>query len=1065
MGEIRWTPEQVHAIRSEDDTLLVANAGTGKTTTVVGKIMWRLGLPFGVNGATGEPLAPPAVSCRLDEIAAVTFTEKAAYDLKRQLRKRIEASTRADELRWEIDRASVGTIHSFCGELLREHALRLGIDPTFEVLDEDEAWAEQDELIKTLLLDKLEEEDAAAQAIVRRWKLTGWQHVKGAIDHVRDVLRDLRWRDRRYAGWLRTDPPPASDGSLDLFPPESPGLDLPAVKRLCLEGGEKDEEALAICSELVELGLEARVRWDARLEEENQRDFDSLVLGAADLLLGPEGGAALAAIRDRYRMLIIDEFQDTDFTQRDIAFAIGRGVARPQLFLVGDPKQSIYRFRGADISVWNAVADDFAEEGDILDLPRNFRSAPPIVDFVNVVGRVSMDETGAALAEEELPSRIDYADLVAGVDDHEQTGVEWIRAQGKNVAERRESEAVRIASRILASVGRDEIRDPDMGELRPLAFRDIALLYRARGGLEHFETALKRHGIPYFVAGMTHLGERQEILDVLNALRLLGNERDDLRAFGYLRSPFVGLRDETIARIRLLQRGGPLLRQAKRWLEEGEWPEAPDHPQLAGVERRALEDGLSVLDDLRQLAPRLALDEVIEELLERTGYRLHVLLMEGAEEILANLQSLIHFAESHRAHDLSTFFEVWDRSTSRDVGLPQAPLYSKEDNVVTLSTIHQAKGLEWPVVFLVGVDRKLWNPRTNEYWSDPELGPLFCLKASDRGARGNRILRREELEATAEEARLLYVAATRARDRLIIVGPTDGGKGYDKWLARGGADVRSGGDTPIVPRTSRPPMLEWLDRYDMAAPPALIHALPAPTLRWTRSATELMLLNGDPDEWERRYRHGALAPWHFAPEPSGEERGLPALVRGQIIHGALERLEAEAEIARVVEETIGSLDEPELEAMLRPGSEYREQLEEEIRRVAASEEWAWYTEGELGRDYWKELTFTHLVGARDWRFGAFDLYRRLAGPDPGRGTPPSRLAGALGLEEGLDALIIDFKTHDITAAQAPRAARDYRIQADVYRAAATSLAGRTAVGLHFTGPNELVPMPEQAARP
>ncbi len=1060
MAEIRWTPEQVRAIRSEDDTLLVANAGTGKTTTVVGKIMWRLGLPFGVNGETGEPIEPPVDPCGLEEIAAITFTEKAAYDLKRQLRKRIEASSRAEELRWRIDRASVGTIHSFCGELLREHALRLGIDPTFEILDEDQAWAEQDQLIRALLLDRLEAEDPAAQATLRRWSFTGWQHTKGAIDHVRDVLRDLRWRERRYAKWLRDDAPPAGE-TLDLFRPQGPGLDLNAIRAACTESDAQDEEALAICSDLVELGLEARARWDAWLEEENRRDFDSLVLGAADLLLGSSGGPALAAIRDRYRMLVIDEFQDTDFTQRDIAFAIGRGVERPQLFLVGDPKQSIYRFRGADISVWNAVAADFAEEGEVLDLPRNFRSDPPIVDFVNVVGRASMDETGTALAEEQLPSRIDYADLVAGIDDRAQPGVEWVEAEGKKVAERRESEAVRIVSRILASVGRDEVRDPDTGELRPLAFRDIALLYRARSGLEHFETALKRYGIPYFVSGVAHLGERQEILDVLNALRLIGNERDDIRAFGYLRSPFVGLRDETIARIRMLQRGAPLLRQAKRWLQEGEWPEAPDHPQLAAIERRALAEGLAVLDDLRQLAPRLALDEVIEELLERTGYRLHVLLMEGAEEVLANLQSLIHFAESHRAHDLSTFFEVWDRSTTRDIGLPQAPLYSKEDDVVTLSTIHQAKGLEWPVVFLVGVDRKLWSPRTNEYWSDPELGPLFCLRADDRGARSARILRREELEATAEEARLLYVAATRARNRLIIVGPTDGEKGYDRWLAEGGAEVRDDGEVPVARPTNRPPTLEWLDGYEAVDPPALIHALPAPTLRWTRSATELMLLNEDSEEWERRYRHGALAPWHFAPEPSGEERGLPALVRGQIIHGALERLEAEAEIARVVEETIGSLDEPELEAMLRPGSEYREQLEEEIRRVAASEEWAWYTEGELGRDYWKELTFTHLVGARDWRFGAFDLYRRLAGPGPDTGTAPARLAGALGLEEGLDALIIDFKTHDITAAQAPGAARDYRIQADVYRAAATSLAGRTAVGLHFTGPNELVPMREQ----
>ena len=1067
MAEIRWTPEQVRAIRSEDDTLLVANAGTGKTTTVVGKIMWRLGLPFGVNGETGEPLAPPAVSCRLDEIAAITFTEKAAYDLKRQLRKRIEASPRADDLRWDIDRASVGTIHSFCGELLREHALRLGIDPTFEILDEDEAWAEQDDLIKALLLERLDEEDPAAQRLLRRWKLTGWQHSKGAIDHVRDVLRDLRWRERRYAKWLRDDPPPETGDTLDLFPHEGPGLDLPVLRTLCRESEASDEEALAICADLVELGLEARARWDAWLEGENRRDFDSLVLGAADLLAGPAGEAALAAIRDRYRILIIDEFQDTDFTQRDIAFAIGRGVDRPQLFLVGDPKQSIYRFRGADISVWNAVAAAFAEQGEILDLPRNFRSAPPIVDFVNVVGRVSMDETGRALAEEELPSRIDYAELVAGVPDHAQTGVEWVCAQGKNVAERREAEAVRIACRILASVGRDEVRDSDSGELRPLAFRDIAVLYRARTGIGHVETTLKRYGIPYFVSGMAHLGERQEILDVLNALRLLQNERDDVRAFGYLRSPFVGLRDETIARMHMLQRSGPLLRRAKRWLAEGEWPKAPDHPELTGIERGALAQGLSVLDDLRQLAPRLALDEIIEELLERTGYRLHVLLMEGAEEVLANLQSLIHFAESHRASDLSTFFEVWDRSTNREIGLPQAPLYSKEDDVVTLSTIHQAKGLEWPLVFLIRVERKLWTPRTNEYWSDPELGPLFCLKASDRGARGHRILRREELEATAEEARLLYVAATRARDRLVLAGPKEG-KGYDRWLAEGEAPERGDPAVRAAPETSRPPTLAWLDGYEVAEPPALIRPLPEPPLRWTRSATELMLLEEDPEEWERRYRHGALAPWHFAPETSAEEAGLPALVRGQIIHGVLERLEAEAEIARVVEETIGSLDEPELEAMLRPGSEYREQLEEEIRRVAASEEWAWYTTGELGRDYWKELTFTHLVGARDWRFGAFDLYRRLAGPGtgtdaaPGPGAAPSRLAGALGLEEGLDALIIDFKTHDITAAQAPGAARDYRIQADVYRAAASSMAGRVAVGLHFTGPNELVSMPEES---
>ena len=1045
MADIRWTPEQMSAIQSDRDTLLVANAGTGKTTTVVGKVLWRLGLPFGVSEESGEPLTPPPDPCRLDEIAAITFTEKAAYDLKRQLRTRIEASPRGDELRWQVDRASVGTIHSFCAQLLREHALRLGIDPGFEILDEDSASVEADELIKGLILEKLEAEDPSAKALLRRMKLAGTDYTTGVVDHVRDVIRDLRWHESSYRKWL-------IEGSDAPDPGRFAPLDLSALRRLCGDWDDKDEEALAICADMLRLAREARERWAAHLEAENQRDFDSLVLGASELLLGPAGEAALAAIRARYRILIIDEFQDTDFTQRDIAFAIARGVARPQLFLVGDPKQSIYRFRGADISVWNAVREDFARGGEELYLSRNFRSAPEVVDFVNRAGRVSMEETGTALGAERPESRIDYADLEAGRSSHPTAGVEWITHSGGNAAQRRQAHAVRVASHILESVGTLEIRDPETDDARPLAYRDIALLYRASTGVDEYATVFKRYGIPHFVSGLAHLAQRQEILDVLNVLRLLQSERDDVRAFGYLRSPFVGLRDETIARIRLLQRRGPLLRQARRWLEAGEWPAAPDHPELTRIEREALANGLKVLADFRQLAPRLALDELIEELLERTGYRLHLLLMEGTEEVLANLQSLIHFAEDHRAHDLSTFLQVWDRSTTRDVGLPQAPLYSKEDDVVTFSTIHQAKGLEWPMVFLLGVERRLWRAPWDVYWSDPDLGPLFCLRSADRGVRANRMVEREKLESEAEEARLLYVATTRARERLTLVGPTNGGgRTYNRWLAHGKARIRDDIVVRPEPGTGEPPGLDWLDRYRVADPPGLIQPLPVPDRSWTRSASELMLKASDPEAWRRRYERGVLAKWEFAPQ--GRKRGtrLPPTVRGQIIHGVLERLEAEAEIARVLEETIGLLDEPELETLLEPGGVYREQLEAEIRRVVASEEWAWYTEGQPGRDYWKELTFIHLAGHRDWRFGAIDLYRRITAPVHGGQVR------SLQLDERLDALIIDFKTHPVTAAQAVRVARGYQIQADVYRAAA-AVAGRAAVGLHFTHPNTVVPM-------
>lgn len=1086
MSEIRWTPQQTAAIRSEDDTLLVANAGTGKTTTVVGKIMWLLGLPYGVDPETGEPPAPPERPCELHEIAAITFTEKAAYDLKRQLRVAIEQSERADELRWEIDRASVGTIHSFCGELLRENALRLGIDPTFVVLDGDEAWAEQDRLIKELVLERLEAGDPAARLLLQRMKLTGWTHTKGVIDHVRDGLRELRWHGERCA----------ARGAFDALDPA-------------------DADILEICDAILELAREARRRWDDYLEAENRRDFDSLILGARELLVGggegsasaPEverraagpgmqlearfeaplaplaprsetgAGAALRAIRARYRILIVDEFQDTDFAQRDIAFAIGRGHERPQLFLVGDPKQSIYRFRGADIAVWNEVEAAFRERGGrILELSQTFRNAPPIVEFVNHAARRAIEETGEALDERRLAGGIHYAELIPAVDASETAGVEWQVAEGKNSAERRESEAKHVATWIREKVGRLEIRDPDVrdpdapGARRKLAFRDCAVLYRARSGLEHFEQALTRYDVPYYVAGASYLNERQEIVDVLNALHVLQAPRDDLRAFGFLRSPFVGLRDETIARIRLLSESrAPLLTQARRALE-AEWPEAPDHPELAAIEREALGRGLDLLDDLRALCPRVPLDELIEELLGRSGYRLHVLLMDRPEEVLANLQSLVHFAEAYRHLDLSGFFEVWERSASREIGIPQAPLYSKDDNVVTLSTIHAAKGLEWPVVFVVGVDKAIVRHRSNEFWTDRELGPVFCLKKDDRGPRADEIAEREQLEAAAEEARLLYVAATRARDRLQIVGERGGARGLDQWLEAGTEREDAAGRDLVAIRTRsadidppappRPPALAWLDAWEAGDPPGLVEPLPEPPYRWIHSATELMLERHDPKAWERRYRHGVQASWEFAPEAGGtakevepEETGgaataedaadgpatasaLPATLRGTIIHGVLEQLEDAAELSRILDETIGSLDEPELESMLSPGARYREALEAEIRRVVESPEWDWYTTGELGRDYWKELTFTHLLGPRDWRYGAFDLFRH--------------------------GLIVDFKTHPVSAERAARIARDYRIQADVYRAAGRIAGADVDVRLHFTGPNAVVEMNEDA---
>src|SRR5690606_9123357 len=137
---------------------------------------------------------------------------------------------------------------------------------------------------------------------------------------------------------------------------------------------------------------------------------------------------------------------------------------------------------------------------------------------------------------------------------------------------------------------------------------------------------------------------------------------------------------------------------------------------------------------------------------EESGYRAHLHLLPGAREAIANLHGLVRVTEEFRDQPLGTFLELWDSWDESDQGLPQAPLYSNSDDVVTLSTIHSAKGLEWPVVFLIGVGSVPREQATNEYWSDPDFGPLLCPKSDERGDRAERLLARRHLEDAAENA-------------------------------------------------------------------------------------------------------------------------------------------------------------------------------------------------------------------------------------------------------------------------------------------------------------------------
>lgn len=971
-----WTKEQAAALTAEHHAMLVANAGTGKTTTVVGKIRWLLGEDVGED-EEGNVIPRCPNPCELREIAAITFTEKAAYDLKRKLR---EGLAGRKDLLAQIDRAALGTIHSFCGQLLRENAVRLGIDASFRVLDEQEAEYRQSAIIRDIVVANISR-DADLAEVFRTYGLKGTDFTDGCVGHVRSVMRDLRWHPDRYEG--------------DSYTSDEP----------------RDLKVWQRCRALIRAARMAREAWEKHELKEGVRDYDSLILDTRDLLVSADGAAALERIRGRYRILVIDEFQDTDGAQRDIAYAIARAFERPQLFLVGDPKQSIYRFRGADISVWNAVAGDLSAIAPPLPMTRNFRSDPVVVEAANAVSHHAFNIAARALETDFPDEVVQDSPLVAHKEAIVRASVEWLEPRGDDADECRANEGEHIASRIQRLVGEG------------YKHSDIAVLYRTRTGVEPYKAALRRAGIPLHDSSPAGLTDRQEIHDVLNYLRILHNRTDDLRAFALLRSPFIGLRDEVIARIRFSMQGATLLRQARRYLDEGEWYPAPEHAMIDDIERRALAEGLKLYDDARSLVDRVPLDELMTFLLDCSGYRNHLQLIEGSREALANLQAFVQLCETYRDLSLGAFLEMWDQRDPDDPGLPTAQMFSAKDDFVTFSTIHAAKGLEWPVVFLVDVGCSLNDRSANTYWTDPKHGAVLCPKKEEQGPVVETMRLRRAKQELAEQARVLYVGVTRAKEKLIITGEVSKNS-FGEWL-----NVFDVDHVTAVPEYEVVQVADVkLGLLDTLVETTTEHAaIAVPKHRFLTSATELMTKAHNPEEWERKYIHGIEAPWFFA-RPSGSSGKVSAAAYGTLVHGVLERIREEAELAEILEETLSDLDSPELEAAFAAGTAYREALEAEISRVVTSEEWRWYVEGE----HYRELPFIHLVGPEEWRVGAFDLYRP-------------------------DGWIIDFKTHQIGADKVAAAAEDYDIQARVYKEAVKAIVGVDArMRLHFTAPNVAV---------
>lgn len=793
-----------------DETLFVeAGAGTGKTHALVERFV---ALVLG-----GRPI---------ERLVAITFTEKAAAELRERVRSGLEKALaeraqQGDVIRKaldSLDRAQVSTIHSFCQSLLYSFAAEAGIDPSFTVQDEVMARRRFEERWR-MYLEGLAGDPVAMAAIDR---VLGLGLTTGDLQSLASELAG-----RAELVLLLEEKPLAAE------PPQWPGLakTLDELEALPLDRADENDElrkrvervislvsglvrpgvdreaalalgariletkfrksnaaawggatairevrdtAKAICDQLNETLAACRadalggllpivvrfVKEDARARgSEGVLTFDDLILRARDLLR--DHSEAAKALRSRYDALLVDEFQDTDPLQVDIARSFATdpatGTLEPgRLFLVGDPKQSIYRFRRADMAIYSRTLKLVkGAGGELPELALNRRSRKPVLDWVNAVFEkiIGVGDDDAV----QPPYRPIHQHREGDV---KGPGVAWLGGEvsGAKARDVRRTEASAIAAQCRAALDEAwQVAEKD-GTVRPAAFKDIAVLIPARTILSPLERALADAGVPYRVEGGSVIYQTQEVCDLANCLAAIDNPADEVAVVAALRSAAFACSDVDLARHKAAG---------------GRFSYVPPGAHAGDVR---VADALETLAAYHEMWRHKSLAALVESFVAERGLVEIGILDRGDRNTFRRMRFVVEQARAFEANGPERLraFVTWLQSRS-DEGIldDEGGSLDDDEDAVRLLTVHGAKGLEFPIVFVAGLGSAPGS-RTPALLADHSQGRVaVSIGAKKRNAVFNlgpvddlRAL--EKAHASAEYARVLYVAATRARDHLIV---------------------------------------------------------------------------------------------------------------------------------------------------------------------------------------------------------------------------------------------------------------------------------------------------------
>jgi ATP-dependent helicase/nuclease subunit A len=798
------TPEQAAAIEAAGhDVLVEAGAGSGKTGVMVDRycrLVCELDVP-------------------LDAVLAFTFTDKAASELRQRIRGELErragaGSRRAAELLPAIGGAWVTTIHGFCNRLLGAHPVAAGIDPRFRVLDAPEAGRAAREAFDDALGEFLAAGEEARECSVAAFEVGGLRAIVGGV-HAElrsrgeseprlpvppqpDVGAALRRASTAAAEVLEELKPGPNRELLEraLDELESAG-DEPDLDRLTALRTDSKAKALAPYREAIDAAVaraaeageggvaylhiaELLALFDARYEAAKQRrgglDFEDLQLRAVRLLEREEIGNAY---RNRFSHLLVDEFQDTNRLQLRLVEAL-RGP-RAELMTVGDELQSIYGFRHADLDVFREQRRAVEASGDAvaMELSGNFRSRPEVIGAVNAIGERLLGEPYRPLRVGAPPATAQPAGdgpavelLLTARDGWDDEEIDLAPATDADTPPAQLAEARFVAERLRSQ----HEAGVERGEM--------VVLLRAFTHLDAYEDSLDRAGLrPYTIGGRGYWSQ-QQVADVCALLATIANPLDDQALFGALASPACAVAPDTLWLLRAAagrrRHVWPALERAVGLAPEVEL-EAPERLRQIPADQLELLRGFTqTIDRLRRRGGRLSLAALIEAAIGETGYGLATLLRPAGEARFANVRKLMRLAEAFEARegrDLRGLLDFLFARAEADAEAEAASAVEGHDGV-RIMTVHSAKGLEFGVVAVPNLSRRLLAGTRlpaltlGHEREQPRVGlQLRRLGASSIDLYAQRELCEEtQQREAAEELRLFHVAATRARERLILSG-------------------------------------------------------------------------------------------------------------------------------------------------------------------------------------------------------------------------------------------------------------------------------------------------------